>query len=59
MLCGHSGKGMMMAGLILTVIGAIIVLVRAFQVPGYWIPLLVGVALLLIGAIRRGRAGGS
>jgi len=59
MLCGHSGKGMMMAGLILTVIGAVIVLFRAFQVPGYWIPLLVGVALLLIGAIRRGRAGGS
>jgi hypothetical protein len=50
---------MMMAGLIVTVIGGGIVLFRAFQVPGYWIPLLVGVALLLIGAIRRGRAGGS
>ena len=59
MLCGHSGKGMMMAGLIVTVIGGGIVLVRAFQVQGYWIPLLVGVALLLIGAIRRSRAGGS
>ncbi|MBI3106574.1 MAG: hypothetical protein HYY95_13575, partial [Candidatus Rokubacteria bacterium] len=56
MKCGHSGKGMMMAGLIVTVIGGGIVLVRAFQVPGYWIPLLVGVALLLIGAIRRSRA---
>jgi len=49
---------MMMAGVILTVIGAVIVLVRAFQVPGYWIPLLVGVALLLIGALRRSHAGG-
>jgi len=49
----------MMAGLILTVIGSGIVLIRAFQVPGYWIPLLIGVALLLIGAIRRVRPGGS
>jgi hypothetical protein len=59
MQCGHSGKGIMMAGLIVTLIGLGIVLVRAFQVPGYWIPLVVGVALLLVGAVRRGHAGGS
>jgi len=49
----------MMAGLIVTLIGLGIVLIRAFQVPGYWIPLVVGVALLLMGAVRRGHAGGS
>jgi membrane-bound ClpP family serine protease len=55
----HSGRGIMMAGLVLTVIGAAIVLVRTLQVPGYWIPLVVGVALLLLGALRRGHRGGS
>jgi hypothetical protein len=49
----------MMAGLIVTLIGLGIVLIRAFQVPGYWIPLVVGVALLLVGFVRRGHAGGS
>ncbi|HET8576905.1 MAG TPA: hypothetical protein VFO18_07395 [Methylomirabilota bacterium] len=58
MKCGHSGKGIMMAGLIVTLIGIAIVLVRALQVPGYWIPLAVGVALLIVGATRR-HAGGS
>lgn len=59
MKCAHSGKGLMMAGLIVTLIGIGIVLVRTLQVPGYWIPLAVGVALLVVGAIRRGHAGGS
>ena len=59
MKCAHSGKGLMMAGLIVTLIGLGIVLIRAFQVPGYWIPLLIGVALLVAGAVRRGHAGGS
>ena len=58
MTCGHSGKGLMMAGLIVTLIGLGIVLIRALQLPGYWIPLAVGLALLLVGATRR-HAGGS
>jgi hypothetical protein len=49
----------MMAGLIVTLIGIGIVLVREFQVPGYWIPLAIGVALLVVGAVRRGHVGGS
>jgi len=49
----------MMAGLIATLIGLGIVLIRVFQVPGYWIPLAVGVALLLVGVVRRGHIGGS
>lgn len=59
MQCGHSGKGLMMAGLIITLIGLGIVLIRVLQVPGYWIPLAVGVALLLVGVVRRGHIGGS
>ncbi len=59
MKCAHSGKGIMMAGLIVTLIGIGIVLIRAFQVPGYWIPLAVGLALLVVGAVRRGHVGGS
>jgi membrane-bound ClpP family serine protease len=59
MKCAHSPKGIMMAGLILTLIGIGIVLIREFQVPGYWVPLALGVALLAVGAIRRGHAGGS
>ncbi len=50
---------LMMAGLILTLIGIGIVLVREFQVPGHRIPLAIGVALLVVGAVRRGHAGGS
>jgi hypothetical protein len=47
----------MMAGLIVTLVGLGIVMVRTLQVPGYWIPLGVGVALLVAGALRRGRTG--
>jgi len=59
MQCGHSGRALMMAGLIVSVVGLGIVMVRALQIPGYWIPLGVGAALLIAGAIRRGHAGGS
>jgi len=47
----------MMAGLVVTLVGLGIVMVRTLQVPGYWIPLGVGVALLVAGALSRGRAG--
>jgi len=49
----------MLAGLIVTLVGLGIVLVRALHVPGYWTPLLVGVALLVAGAVRRIKTGGS
>jgi uncharacterized membrane protein HdeD (DUF308 family) len=59
MKCGHSWSGVMLAGLIVTLVGLGIVLVRALHVPGYWTPLLVGVALLVAGAVRRIQTGGS
>ncbi len=59
MQCGHSGRGLMLAGLIVTLVGLGIVMVRALEIPGYWIPVGVGVALLVAGAVRRARSGAS
>jgi hypothetical protein len=54
----RSGNGLIVAGAIVTVIGAIIILVKVLQVPPYWVPLLVGVGLLALGIIRRVTRGG-
>ncbi len=48
----RSGSGLMMAGVIVTFIGLCIVLVRLLRVPEYWVPLMVGVGLFLLGLIR-------
>jgi len=42
----------MTAGLIVAFIGLCIVLIRVLRVPEYWVPLLVGVGLFLLGFIR-------
>lgn len=47
------GNGLLLAGTILTFIGLCIVLVRVWQVPAYWVPLLAGIGLLLLGLVRR------
>src|SRR5262249_30145369 len=49
----RSGSGLIVAGAIVTAIGAIIVLVKVLQVPQYWVPLLIGLGLLLSGIIRK------
>jgi hypothetical protein len=41
------------AGAIVTFVGLCIVLVKVARVPEYWIPLMVGVGLLLFGLLRR------
>jgi hypothetical protein len=43
----------MAAGGIVTFVGACIVLIKVLEVPQYWVPLMVGVGLLLAGVIRR------
>jgi hypothetical protein len=43
----------MVAGGILTFVGACIVLIKVLDVPQYWVPLMVGVGLLLVGLTRR------
>ena len=46
------GSGLMMAGAIISLVGIGIVLMRALSIPRHWLPLLVGLALFLIGVIR-------
>ena len=42
-------RGLMLAGLILTLVGLVIVVTNALALPRYWTPLLVGLALLVTG----------
>lgn len=42
----------MLAGGIVIVIGLGVALIKTLDLPNYWIPLLVGVGLFVIGAIR-------
>jgi hypothetical protein len=46
-----AGRGLMVAGAILTAIGIGVVLMNALRLPGYWMPLIIGVGLLVAGAI--------
>jgi hypothetical protein len=52
------GDGLIVAGTIMTFIGVCIVLVKFLRVPEYWVPLMVGVGLVLLGLLRRFGAGG-
>jgi hypothetical protein len=47
-----SGARLMMAGVVVTFIGLCIVLIKLLRVPEYWVPLMVGVGLFLLGLIR-------
>lgn len=51
-MAGGAGRGLMTAGLIVAFIGLCIVLIKVLRVPEYWVPLLVGVGLFLLGFIR-------
>ena len=42
----------MLAGAIVIVIGFGVALVQAWNLPKYWIPVVVGIGLVVIGAIR-------
>jgi hypothetical protein len=48
----NSGGKLMMAGLIVAFIGLCIVLVQVLHVPRYWVPLMVGVGIFLLGLVR-------
>jgi hypothetical protein len=41
----------MTAGAIVTIVGLAIVVMKTFQLPGYWVPVIVGVSLFTAGAI--------
>jgi hypothetical protein len=53
-----AGNGLIVAGLIVTLIGLGIVLVRTLAIPREWTTLMIGLALLLAGAVRRARRSG-
>ena len=55
--CG--GNGLMVAGVIVTLIGLGIVLTRTLAIPREWTVVLVGVALLVAGAARRALRSGT
>ena len=44
-------NGLIVAGLIVSLIGVFIVIRHTLDIPRYWTPLFVGVALILAGAI--------
>jgi hypothetical protein len=48
-----SGNGLILAGLIVTLIGLAIVLTRTFHIPREWTTVGVGLALLVAGVARR------
>ena len=52
-MADRSGRGLITAGAIVTFVGLCIVLVKVARVPEYWIPLMVGIGLLLFGLSRR------
>jgi hypothetical protein len=43
---------MVWAGILVILIGLGIAAFQVFQIPGYWMPLMVGVVLLVVGAWR-------
>jgi hypothetical protein len=51
------GHGLIVAGLIVTFIGAATALLAALHVPGYWTPVIVGLGLLVAGVLRNARRG--
>ncbi len=52
-MADRSGNSLLLAGIILSVIGVCIVLVKVWQVPTYWVPLMVGIGLIVGGLVRR------
>lgn len=51
-MADNSGGKLMMAGLIVAFIGLCIVLVQVLHVSRYWVPLMVGVGIFLLGLVR-------
>jgi hypothetical protein len=49
----RNGRGLIVAGAIIAVVGLGNVLIKTLEIPGYWMPFIVGVALLAAGLIVR------
>ncbi len=57
MACRRSGSGLMLAGLIVTLVGLAVALTHTFEMPRHWTTVAVGVALLVAGAVRAALGG--
>jgi hypothetical protein len=57
MACRGAASGLMLAGLIVTLVGLSVALTRTLEIPGYWTTVGVGVALLVAGAFRASPGG--
>jgi hypothetical protein len=51
-VAARAGQKLMTAGAIVTLVGLGIVVVKVWRVPGYWVLVIVGIGLFLIGSIR-------
>jgi hypothetical protein len=49
----HSGNGLIVAGVVVTLVGLAIVVMETLKLPRSWMVVFVGVALLAAGAARR------
>jgi hypothetical protein len=54
MACRRSGSGLMLAGVIVTLVGLAVALTHTLAIPRHWTTVAVGVALLAAGAVRAG-----
>ena len=52
MTCRRPGSGLILAGLIVTLVGLAVALTHTFEIPRHWTTVAVGVALLVAGAVR-------
>ena len=47
-----TGRHLMTVGSIITTIGFSIVLFKVLRVPGYWVPVVIGLAIFVVGLVR-------
>jgi hypothetical protein len=52
MTCRRPGSGLILAGVIVTLVGLVVALTHTFEIPRHWTTVAVGVALLVAGGIR-------
>ena len=52
MACRRSGSGLILAGLIVTLVGLAVALTHTFDLPRHWTTVAVGVGLLVAGGVR-------
>lgn len=57
MACRSAGSGLMLAGLIVTLVGLAVALGHTLEIPRYWTTVGVGLALLVAGAVRAATRG--